>query len=367
MQPSFWQGKSVFLTGHTGFKGGWLSLWLSQLGANVTGYALTPPTSPNLFEEARVESVLARHIIGDIRDGAALKAALIAAQPDIVIHMAAQPLVRYSYDAPVETYETNVMGTVHLLEAVRAWGKAVATLVVTSDKCYENREQIYSYREHDAMGGHDPYSNSKGCTELVVSAYGNSYFVPNPALGALGSVRAGNVIGGGDWALDRLVPDIIRGLVAGQAPVLRRPGAMRPWQHVLEPLSGYLTAVEHLARKATKTPDAWNFGPAAESHVPVLRVADGLCNAWGGGLKPIVQEEPNSVHEAHLLALDATKAHMELGWSPRWGLNETLQRTADWYKAHQQQADMQAFSLAQIRDYAHQETTKIQGDRRVAI
>lgn len=351
MQPSFWQGKSVFLTGHTGFKGSWMSLWLAQMGAKVTGYALTPPTTPNLFEVAGVENSM-RSIIADIRDGEALKMAIKVAKPDIVIHMAAQPLVRYSYEAPVETYSVNVMGTVHLLEAVRAIGGAQATLIVTSDKCYENREQIWSYRETDPMGGHDPYSNSKGCAELVTRAYGSSYFAVDKKLGALAAGRAGNVIGGGDWALDRLVPDIIRALAKNEAPIIRRPNSVRPWQHVLEPLSGYLSAIEYcVAGKAQATPESWNFGPNDEDHRIVGDVAAGLCRAWGGGLKPIIQEDPNAVHEAHLLALDATKAKRELGWYPRWNMETTLLRTAEWYRAYEEKADMRAFTLAQIDAY----------------
>ena len=352
MQPDFWRNKSVFLTGHTGFKGSWLSLWLTELGAKVTGYALTPPTNPSLFEVAKVAEGM-HSIIGDVRDGEALKAALKAAKPDIVIHMAAQPLVRYSYDHPVETYATNVMGTVHLLEAVRAAGGAETTFIVTSDKCYENREQIWSYRENDAMGGHDPYSNSKGCTELVTRAYGKSYFAVTSSLGSLASGRAGNVIGGGDWALDRLVPDIIRGFAEGNAPVIRRPRAVRPWQHVLEPLSGYLTAIEYCAKGLTpeQTPETWNFGPVEADHVDVRTVAEQLCAAWGEGLSPVIQEDPNAVHEAHLLALDAAKARLELGWQPRWRLAQALSYTAEWYKSYHNGANMRDFTLAQIREY----------------
>ncbi len=356
MQPSFWRGKRVFLTGHTGFKGGWLSLWLASYGAKVVGYSLPAPTTPSLFKAARVADMVEHHV-GDIRDYEKLKAALFAAKPDIVLHLAAQPLVRYSYDNPIETYATNVLGTVHLLEAVRQYGKAQVTMVVTSDKCYENREQIWSYRENDPMGGHDPYSNSKGCSELVVSSYGQSYFAVNPSLGRLGSGRAGNVVGGGDWALDRLVPDILRGLQDKQSPTLRRPKAMRPWQHVLEPLSGYIDAVEYLAAGNGKSPDAWNFGPNASSEVPVITVAETLCRIWGEGMKPVVQEDPNAVHEAGLLALDHTKARVEMGWQPRWNLETTLERTVEWHRAWLAGKDMQQVSLAQIQEYCTPSST----------
>lgn len=350
MRPEFWNEKSVFLTGHTGFKGSWLSLWLSEMGAVVTGFALPATSRPNLFEVADVASAV-HSLTGDIRDYDALLAAMRIAKPDIVIHMAAQSLVRYSYAEPVETYATNVMGTVHVLEAVRQLASVQATLIVTSDKCYENREQIWGYRENDRMGGHDPYSNSKGCAELVTQAYGRSFFEVNPACGALASARAGNVIGGGDWALDRLVPDIMRSLTKGEAPILRNPKSIRPWQHVLEPLSGYLTAIEYIAARKFPAPDSWNFAPAEDSHVTVGRVARSLCEAWGKGIMPVIQENPGSVHEANLLSLDATKARQELGWTPRWKLDETLARTAAWYRAHDERQNMRDFTRSQIRDY----------------
>ena len=358
MRREFWQGKSVFLTGHTGFKGSWMSLWLAELGANVTGYALAAPTTPNMFEVCNVAKRMTS-VTGDVCDLAALGAAMDKAQPDIVIHMAAQSLVRYSYAHPVETYATNVMGTVNVLECVRRRGGALATLVVTSDKCYENREHGVPYVEQDAMGGHDPYSNSKGCAELVAQAYGQSYFAVDKGLGSLGSVRAGNVIGGGDWALDRLVPDIIRALARGERPVIRRPAAVRPWQHVLEPLSGYLAAIEYGAAGKVAVPDAWNFAPDAAGHVEVRRVADGLCAAWGGGLTPLIQPDANAVHEAHLLTLNADKAKRELGWNPRWDLDTTLARTAEWYRAYENGADMHQFTVAQLRDYDYTKAKQV--------
>ena len=345
--PEFWRGRRVFLTGHTGFKGGWLALWLSQMGAVVQGYALEPSTTPNLFTAARIEA-LVQHMIGDIRDLANLTASLHGFSPDIVIHMAAQPLVLESYVTPVETYTTNVMGTVHLLEAARSCASVATTLVITSDKCYENRNVIWGYRETDAMGGYDPYSNSKGCAELVTSAYGNSFF---SRIGrALGSVRAGNVIGGGDWAKDRLMTDLIAALLADRSPMLRSPGAVRPWQHVLEPLSGYLVAAEHLtAHKHVGA--SWNFGPDATGEVNVGRVADRICDLWGSGVRPVVEGDASRGKEAQLLTLDSTKARVELGWRPRWELDRALAETVSWYRAWQSNADMRRVSLDQIAAY----------------
>lgn len=287
MLANFWEGKRVLLTGHTGFKGGWLSLWLQSLGANVTGYALLPPTQPSLYEVARVGDGMYSHI-ADIRDLDRLVAVMRETRPEIVIHMAAQPLVRYSYVNPVETYATNVMGTVNLLEAVRQVGGVRVVVNVTSDKCYENREWIWGYREHDPMGGYDPYSSSKGCAELVAAAYRNSFFNPE-AFGthgvALASVRAGNVIGGGDWAEDRLIPDFMRAIMAGRAVVIRSPHAIRPWQHVLEPLSGYLLLAQHLWTDGPAFAEGWNFGPVDEDAKPVEWIVEQLTGLWGGGCR----------------------------------------------------------------------------------
>jgi CDP-glucose 4,6-dehydratase len=285
VNDSFWHGRKVFLTGHTGFKGGWLSLWLQRLGAEVTGFSLASPTNPSLFAVAKVEMGMTS-IIGDIRDGEALSRAMEAARPDVVIHMAAQSLVRHSYVNPVETYSTNVMGTVHLLEAVRAVGTVRAVIVVTSDKCYENREWVWSYRENDPMGGYDPYSNSKGCSELVVAAYRSSYF--NPANYekhgvALASARAGNVIGGGDWAADRLIPDMLRAAALGQPVVIRSPHAIRPWQHVLEPLAGYMLLVEKMCTSGREFSEGWNFGPNDDAAKPVEWIAGTMTAQWGAG------------------------------------------------------------------------------------
>jgi len=352
MNPAFWQGKRVFLTGHTGFKGGWLSLWLQQLGADVTGYALDAPTTPSLFEVANVASGM-RSIIGDVRDGDAVKRAMAIARPDIVIHMAAQPLVRYSYVNPVETYSTNVMGVVHVLEAVRATPGVRAVVNVTSDKCYENREWPWGYRENEAMGGYDPYSNSKGCAELVTAAYRSSFFhADNYAEHriALGSGRAGNVIGGGDWALDRLIPDMLRAIGAGEPVMIRNPHAIRPWQHVLEPLSGYLTLAENLYTEGPVHAEGWNFGPHDTDAKPVEWIIERMTQEWGAGASWLLdgQEHP---HEATYLKLDCSKARGQLGWHPRWDIGQTIAKIVEWHKACDQGADMRAMTLAQITTY----------------
>ena len=352
IDPDFWRGRRVFLTGHTGFKGGWLSLWLQRLGADLTGYALAPPTMPSLFEVARVGAGM-RSIIADIRDGEALAAAMRAAKPEIVIHMAAQPLVRYSYQAPIETYATNVMGTVHLLEAVRQTDSVRAVVNVTSDKCYENREWVWGYRENEPMGGHDPYSNSKGCAELVTAAYRSSYF--NPARHgehgvALASARAGNVIGGGDWAEDRLIPDILRAIAAGEAVNIRSPHAIRPWQHVLEPLSGYLLLAQRLIEDGPAHAEGWNFGPSEEDARPVQWIVEYLINAWSEGARWQLDRNPQP-HEAHYLKLDCAKARSRLGWQPRWHLGRTLESIVAWHRGYHREDDMNVLCLRQIDDY----------------
>ncbi len=347
MSREFWRGKRVFLTGHTGFKGGWLALWLADMGAEVHGYALTPPTEPNLFTVANLQARLARSTIADIRDAAALAHAMQVAQPDIVFHLAAQPLVRYSYVAPVETYAVNVMGTVNLLEAVRQIPSVKAVVNVTTDKCYENREWAWPYRENEAMGGFDPYSSSKACSELVTAAYRRSFL--ESADKHLASARVGNVIGGGDWAADRLVPDFLRALDAGQVLTVRSPLATRPWQHVLEPLSGYLILAERLFTEGQHFAEAWNFGPEEADARPVQWIVEYLCGqvrdtAWQCDASP----QP---HEANTLKLDSSKARAQLGWRPRWNLQTTLGMTLAWHQAWKQGSDMAAISAQQIQKY----------------
>lgn len=347
--PGFWSGRRVFLTGHTGFKGGWLTVWLRSLGAEVCGYSLPPSTRPSLFETARIGDAC-QSIFGDIRDLPACERAVRDFDPDIVLHLAAQPLVRRGYQDPIETYSTNVMGTVHVLDLARRMPTIQATLIVTTDKCYENLEQIEPYRETDRLGGRDPYSSSKACAELVTQSYWWSYFSAAGA-SAVASVRAGNVIGGGDWSPDRLVPDLMQAFAADRPAVLRNPDAVRPWQHVLEPCCGYLLAVEHICGTPAASPPAWNFGPDAEGNVAVGAVAAGLAAAWGDGARHEIRRDPDAVHEATLLTLDHARAQAELGWRPRWPLSTTLDKTAAWYRAHQTGCDMQAVCERQISDY----------------
>lgn len=352
MDAAFWQGKRVFLTGHTGFKGGWLSLWLQQLGAEVTGYALEAPTTPSLFEVANVARGMVS-IIGDVRDGEALKRVMAQARPEIVIHMAAQPLVRYSYVNPVETYATNVMGVVNLLEAVRATPGVRSVVNVTSDKCYENREWPWGYRENEAMGGYDPYSNSKGCAELVTAGYRSSFFNAEKYAEhgiALGSGRAGNVIGGGDWAMDRLIPDMLRAIGAGQPVMIRNPHSIRPWQHVLEPLSGYLTLAEKLYTEGPVHAEGWNFGPHDTDAKPVEWIIERMTHEWGAGASWSLDGQDHP-HEATYLKLDCSKARGQLGWHPRWDIGQTIAKIVEWHKACDQGADMRAMTLAQITTY----------------
>ncbi len=352
IDDKFWLGRRVLVTGHTGFKGSWLSLWLAQLEAKVTGFALAPPEAePSLFELASVADTL-HSVEGDVRDLDAVRAAVEAARPEVVFHLAAQSLVRPSYRDPVATYATNVMGTVHLLEAVRQVPGVRAVVVVTSDKCYENREWLWSYRENEPMGGHDPYSSSKGCAELVTAAYRASYCTPTEGRGtpAVASARAGNVIGGGDWAEDRLVPDMIRAAMAGEAVRIRAPHAVRPWQHVLEPLAGYLQLAERLANDGKRFADAWNFGPDERDARPVGWLVEQLAERWGDGFDWTRDEGPKP-HEASLLKLDASKAKAHLGWRPVLRLEQALDWIVDWYRLYAKGGDIRFATDAQIRSY----------------
>lgn len=347
MTPTFWQGRRVFLTGHTGFKGSWLSLWLQSLGAELRGYSLAAPTTPALFNEARVARAM-DSLQGDIRDTHALRNAMVSFKPEIVIHMAAQPLVRLSYSEPVETYQTNVMGTVNLLEAVRATDSVRGVVNVTTDKCYENREWVWGYRETDPMGGFDPYSSSKGCAELATAAYRQSFLQQGRT--ALASARAGNVIGGGDWAQDRLVPDILRAFEKNQPVTLRNPRSTRPWQHVLEPLSGYLTLAERLHEEGQRFAEAWNFGPADEDARSVEWIVQHVASAWGSGARWEVDGGVHP-HEAHYLKLDCSKAKQRLHWSPRWSLGATLDRIVRWHQAWRAGEDVHRHCQQEIADY----------------
>ena len=345
MTPVFWQGKRVFLTGHTGFKGSWLALWLAQLGAKVSGYALAPPTQPSLFDLAKVEAKLAQHTVSDIRDLDALKRAMANASPDIVIHMAAQPLVREGYVDPVGTYAVNVMGTVNLLEAVRSTPSARAALIVTTDKCYENNDAVQSFRESDRLGGRDPYSNSKACAELVAGAYRQSFFAGKDGA-KIATARAGNVIGGGDWAKDRLIPDLVQAFMNGNAPLIRSPHAVRPWQHVLEPLAGYLALCE--VAWAGGADEGWNFGPRRDDAKPVSWIADRLVQLWGGKAHWTLDNNAGHPHEAAYLSLDIAKAGAELDYAPRWNLDDALTSIVAWYKAYAAGEDMGRVTGEQI-------------------
>lgn len=342
--PAFWRGKKVFLTGHTGFKGAWASLLLRRMGAEVYGYALEPTHRSALFVTARIADDI-RHRIADIRDLDALRAAMAEAEPDIVIHMAAQALVRPSYEEPVETFATNVMGTVNVLEAARQLRSLQAMLIVTTDKCYENNGTGAAFREDDRLGGDDPYSNSKACAELVTHSYRRSFFNAKGSA-RVATARAGNVFGGGDWARDRLVPDAMQAFLAGEALRIRNPNSVRPWQHALDPVLGYLTLVERLAGNE-RFIGGWNFGPDAASEVPVGTVVEQLIAMWGDGARWTADAGPHP-HEAAYLRLDCAKARSELGWTPRLDLAQGLRLTVDWYKALREARDLRKFSLDQL-------------------
>lgn len=340
MNSAFWKGKKVMITGHTGFKGSWLSLWLQNLDANIIGYSLSPPSEPNLFEAANVEEGMTS-IIGDVRDIENLKTVISEHQPEIIIHMAAQSLVRYSYDNPLETYTTNVIGTVNVLEAVRHSKCVRVVVIVTSDKCYKNNDWIWGYRENEPMGGHDPYSSSKGCAELVTSAYQDSYFSEKNYKDhgvAVASVRAGNVIGGGDWSKDRLIPDIIKAFMENRPVSIRNPNAIRPWQHVLEPLNGYLCLSEQLWEKGPEFVGGWNFGPYDEDAKSVSWIVEKMVSLWGEGAH-CVEDAGEHPHEAGYLKLDCSKAKNMLSWSPKLNLSTTLELIVEWYKSYQEKTD----------------------------
>jgi CDP-glucose 4,6-dehydratase len=346
LEPCFWKGKKVFITGHTGFKGSWLSLWLQYLGAELVGFSLPPPTNPNMFSLVNVADGMTS-IVGDIANFAFLKIMLQKHNPEIVIHLAAQPLVRYAYDNPIETYMTNVMGTVHLLEALRQTPSVKVAINVTTDKCYENKEWYWGYRETDRLGGKDPYSSSKACSELITSTYRHSYL--NKQL-HLASARAGNVIGGGDWAEDRLIPDIIKGCINQQTIRVRNPQALRPWQYVLEPLSGYLLLAQRLYNDGHQYAESWNFGPDAMDARPVSWIADYITSKWEEGASWIKTNE-SQAHEANYLRLECSKAKMKLGWQPCWNLEKGLQETIAWYKGYFRGECMREMTLNQIKKF----------------
>ncbi len=347
-----WQRRRVFLTGHTGFKGSWLALWLSRLGAQIRGYALDPCTEPNIFNLASVDTVV-EDVRGDVRDCAKLEAAMTEFGPEVVFHLAAQPIVRRSYADPVGTYGTNVMGTVHLMEAIRKTPSVRAVVCVTTDKCYQNQEWIWPYRETDPLGGYDPYASSKACAEIVSAAYRSSFF-PIERIQehhvALATARAGNVIGGGDWSEDRLIPDLVRGFSSGQPVLIRRPNAIRPWQHVLDPLHGYIMLAQELLAQPARFASSYNFGPSDEEVWPVERIATNLARMWGNGASWIRDSVP-SVHEDHVLRLDASRARVELGWQLRLKIEAALEWTIAWYRAWNQGDNMSHFTEKQLVEY----------------
>ena len=349
VNSSFWKNKKVFLTGHTGFKGTWLSLWLQSIGAIVKGYSLEPNTTPNLFTEAYVGNDMESEI-GDIRDLNQISKSMLDFNPDVLIHMAAQPLVRYSYKNPIETYSTNVMGTVNVLESARKCSNLKSIVSITTDKCYENTGIKTGYKEYDPMGGHDPYSSSKGCAELVTSAYRRSFF-SSKHTASLASARAGNVIGGGDWANDRLIPDILRAFEKSEPVIIRNPLSTRPWQHVLEPLSGYLVLAQELFLNGDEFAEGWNFGPKYEGCKPVSWILDRMVDNWGSGASWKLDKK-NNPHEADFLKLDCSKAANRLKWQPKWELGETLKMIVDWHQLYIDGSDIKKQCLREINNYS---------------
>jgi len=349
MNPSFWHNKKVLITGHTGFKGSWISLWLKSLGAEIIGFSLPPPTSPSLYDVVKLSSDI-NSFEGDVRNLDQLKLIIQKHRPGVIIHMAAQSLVRYSYDNPIETYATNVMGTVNILEAVRQSDCVRVILNVTSDKCYENQEWLWGYRETEPMGGYDPYSSSKGCAELVTKAYMKSYFSCDQSNVVVASVRAGNVIGGGDWATDRLIPDVMTAFMGKRPVLIRYPNAIRPWQHVLEPLSGYLTLLEYLWTQGEKYSGAWNFGPSDEDVKTVSWVVKHLADTWHESASWKIDSEEKH-HEANYLKLDSSKARSQLGWRPKLNISTALEWVTSWYGAYHTGENMRDLTEKQIRAY----------------
>ncbi len=351
IQKSFWNGKTVLITGHTGFKGSWLSIWLDSMGANVVGYALNPNTEKDNYVLCKELNNIV-DLRGDIRDIDSLRKVFDKYNPEIILHLAAQPLVRLSYEYPKDTYETNVMGTLNILECIRNCNSTKVAIMVTTDKCYENKEQIWGYKEDDPMGGYDPYSSSKACAEILISSYRNSFFNPNNYMKhrkSIASVRAGNVIGGGDWANDRIIPDCIRAIESNQSIKIRNPKAVRPWQHVLEPLSGYILLAQRMYEDPIKYSQSWNFGPNLDSIIPVWNVAEKLVECIGEG-KLEDCSDPLAVHEATLLSLDISKARFLLNWKPKMSIDETIKMTADWYKTYLK-GNIYALCLHQISKY----------------
>lgn len=353
VEPEFWRGKKVFLTGHTGFKGSWLTLWLLSMGAEVTGYSLSPITTPNLYEVLGLDRDIKNSIISDIRDFKKLNSAVLDAKPDIVIHLAAQALVRSSYEMPLDTYSINVMGTANILECIRNSNMTTASVMVTSDKCYENKKWHWGYRENDEMGGSDPYSNSKGCAELVIDAYRQSFFSDNVSVNmkhAVASARAGNVIGGGDWSIDRLIPDAIKAFNNNEQLVIRSPHSIRPWQHVLEPLSGYLMLAQALYKHGESFASAWNFGPSDDDAISVQSLLQMYIKKLGRK-KDWIYEDVKQVHEEKFLKLDCSKAHHDLGWRPKWSLDIAIDKIIEWQDAFNSEKNMHELTLSQINGY----------------
>ncbi len=350
MESSFWQNRKVLITGHTGFKGGWLSLWLQKIGCNVIGVSLDPPTSPNLYQQANIKHGMVS-LRADIRNLTDIKTIFQEHQPEVVFHLAAQPLVRQSYIDPIETYQTNVMGTLNILESMRAIKSVRSAVMVTTDKCYDNKEWVWGYRENEPMGGYDPYSSSKGCAELLIASYRHSYFSKQGSDNtAIATVRAGNVIGGGDWADDRLIPDIIRAFQKGSTVQIRNPNSVRPWQHVLEPLAGYLTLARKLFDNGNQYAQAWNFGPSDNDVKPVQWIVEKMSDYWNGEALWAV-DDGDHPHEANYLKLDCSKARSNLLWEPKWNLEYSLKKIIEWHKAAIQGEDLQKLSLTQIESY----------------